>query len=242
MLPAILSDDLEDMKIIAIANRKGGVGKTTVAYNLGAAYALAGRRVCFVDLDSQANLSTLCGAEPSGLDSFKAAHIVKLSDSLSILPASKAFPVLENEVDQLIDRNGYLRARILPHLAAFDYVIMDTAPSLSILNINALCVADMVHIIVNADSFSLAGLVEMREILEQVRAINPGLDYRIVLNAAVKGRRLTDAALSALRNEPGFTGIEIPNRQHFMDSNALRRPALNMPDILGPFRKLAGEI
>lgn len=230
------------MKTIAIANRKGGVGKTTVAYNLGAVYALAGHRVCFVDLDSQANLSSLCGTEPSSLDSFKATHVIDLSDRLAILPASKSFPILENEINQLIDRNGYLRARILPHLSTFEYVIIDTAPSLSILNINALCVADMVYIVVNADSFSLGGLVEMREILDQVRTINTSLEYRIILNAAIKGRRLTEAALSALRKEPGYLGIEIPNRQHFVDSNALRKPALDMPDIMEPFQKLAGEI
>jgi len=230
------------MKTIAIANRKGGVGKTTIAYNLGATYALSGRRVCFVDLDSQANLSTLCGVKPCSLENFKAVNIVDLSERLAILPATKVFPVLENEINQLIDRNGYLGARILPHLTAFDYVIMDTAPSLSVLNINALCVANMVHIIVNADSFSLAGLVEMREILEQVRTINPDLDYRIILNAAIKGRRLTEAALSALRKESGYSGIEIPNRQHFIDSNALRKPAIDMPDIMEPFQKLAREI
>lgn len=231
-----------NMKTIVIANRKGGVGKTTVAYNLGAAYALAGRRVCFLDIDSQANLSTLCRVAPSGLESFKAAEIVNLSERLAIVPASKAFALLENEVNQLIDRNGYIRAKILPRLAAFDYCIIDTAPGLSILNVNALCAADMVHIIVNADSFSLAGLVEMREILDQVRTINTGLEYRIILNAAMKGRRLTDAALSALRSEAGYSGIEIPNRQHFADSNALRKPAIDAPDILGPFQKLAGEI
>ena len=230
------------MKTIVVANRKGGVGKTTVAYNLGAAYSVAGNRVCFLDLDSQANLSTLCRVEPSSLERFKAAQVVDLSGYLSIVPASKAFPMLENEVNQLIDRNGYIRTQILPRLADFDYCIIDTAPGLSILNINALCAADMVHIIVNADSFSLAGLVEMREILDQVKTINPGLEYRIILNAAMKGRRLTDAALTALRNEPGYSGIEIPNRQHFADSNALRKPAIDSADILGPFQKLVGEI
>lgn len=230
------------MKTIIIANRKGGVGKTTIAYNLGAAYALAGLRVCLVDLDSQANLSTLCGVSPSSLEDFKAVRLVDLSERFSILPASKAFPMLENEVNQLIDRNSYIKTKIITHLSGFDYIIIDTAPSLSILNINALCAADMVHIIVNADSFSLAGLVEMREILDQVKAINHGMGYRIILNAAIKGRRLTDAALSTLRNEPGYAGIEIPNRQHFADCNALRKPALELPEILGPFKALAEVI
>ena len=199
-------------------------------------------RVCFIDLDSQANLSALCGVDPGTLADFKSGHTVDLSARLAILPASKAFHTLENEVSGQLDRNSFIRDRLIPRLAGFDYCIVDTAPGLSALNISAFCAADMVHVIVNADSFSLAGLVEMKEILAQVKAVNPGLAYRIILNAAYKGRRLTEAALSALDAEPGYTGIVIPNRQHIADCNALRKPALEMPEILGPFQKLAGEL
>jgi len=230
------------MKTIVIASRKGGTGKTSICFNLGAAYAIAGRRVCLVDLDSQGNLSTLCGADPCSLEDFKAGKTVKLSGRLSVLPASKAFHTLENEINKLPSRNKYIREKIVARLAAFDYVIIDTPPGLSVTNTSALCAADMVHVVVNADSFSLTGLVEMREILAQVKAKNPGLAYRVVLNAAFKGRRITDAALAALKNEPGYTGILIPNRQHIVDSNTLRKPAIDMPDILGPFQMLAGEI
>lgn len=229
-------------KIIIVANRKGGTGKTTLSYNLGAAYALDGERVCYIDLDSQANLTMLCRAKPSTLDNFKAGQTVRLSEVLSILPATKAFQMLENEINARIDRNSYIKDEILPKLAGFDYVIIDTAPSLSILNINAFCIADMVHIVVNADAFSLSGLVEMRQILGQVKAINPKLDWRIVLNAAHKGRNITAAALEALRNEPGYSGIEIPNRQHFVDSNARLQPSLDLDEIRDPFQALKAVI
>jgi chromosome partitioning protein len=230
------------MKIIVLANRKGGTGKTTLAYNLGATYALQGKRVCFVDLDSQGNLTMLCRQQPCTLEEFKAGQTVKLSGSIELLPATKAFNTLENEINSLIDRNAYLKSEILPKLSGFDYLIIDTSPSLSILNVNAFCVADLVHIVVNADAFSLAGLVEMRRILGQVGAINPGLDINIALNAAHKKRNLTGAAMDQLRKEPGFHGIEIPNRQHFADCNARMQPALDFVEIRDPFTAMAALI
>lgn len=230
------------MKKIVIANRKGGTGKTTVAFNLGAAYALGGARVCFLDLDSQANLTMLCKASPVSLEGFKAVSPIALSPRISILPATKLFAMLEDEINRMIDRNTYLKTEILPRLEGFDYLIIDTAPSLSILNVNAFCVADMVHVIVHADSFSLAGLEEMRSILGQVKAINPRLEYRIVLNAAFKNRRLTEEASELLKADPAYAGIEIPNRQHVVDSNALKRPALEHPEILTAFRAMAAIV
>jgi chromosome partitioning protein len=230
------------MKTIVIANRKGGTGKTTVAYNLGASYALEGKRICYIDLDSQANLTMLCKVKPASLDEFKSAQPVKLSGLVSILPATKAFRTLENEIDTRIDRNTYLKEEILPKLQGFDYLIVDTSPSLSILNVNSFCVADMVHIIVNADTFSLVGLVEMRTILGQVKAINPRLEWRIVLNSAHKDRIFTRATMDTLRKEPGFSGIEIPNRQHVIDANARLQPALDFEEIRDPFRALSAVI
>jgi len=230
------------VKTIVIANRKGGTGKTTIAYNLGASYALMGKRICYLDLDSQANLTMLCKLKPVPLDSFKGAELVHLSGRVSILPSTKAFQTLENEINTRIDRNSYLREEILPKLADFDYVIVDTSPSLSILNINAFCIADMVHIVVNADTFSLVGLVEMRAILSQVKPINPRLDLRIVLNSAHKDRRFTKATLETLRREEGYAGIEIPNRQHVIDANARLQPALDFEEIRGPFERLAGVV
>ena len=230
------------MKTIIVANRKGGTGKTTVAYNLGASYALAGKRICYIDLDSQANLTMLCKAKPSTLDEFKSAQVVELSPFVSILRGTKSFQTLENEINTRIDRNTYLKDEILPALSAYDYVIVDTSPSLSILNINAFMVADMVHVIVNADTFSLVGLVEMRTILAQVKAINAKLEWRIILNSAHKDRKFTKATMETLRKEPGFAGIEIPNRQHVVDTNARLQPALDFEEIRDPFVRLAAVI
>ena len=226
--------------IVTIANRKGGVGKTTCAFNLGFTYALQKRQVLFIDLDSQANLSLLCKAAPLELETWKAGAVQSVGKGVSILPATKRFAALENEIDQRFDRNTFLREELLPKLPAADVIIIDTAPALGVLNINAFCVSDFVHVVVNADSFSMAGLREMKEIIEKVRSVNPKLKAHIVLNASFKKRSFTDAAHEALEKEPTYTGIEIPHRQHIINSNALRRPALEADEIRLPFEALAG--
>ena len=123
------------MKVVTIANRKGGTGKTTAAYNLGFIYALKGNRVCFVDLDSQANLTLLCAKETISLENFKNVEIEGVNKNVDILPATKRFSMLENEINELIDRNVYLKTNILPKFQEYDYLIIDTPPALNILNI-----------------------------------------------------------------------------------------------------------
>ena len=225
--------------IVTIANRKGGVGKTTTAFNLGFTYALQKREVLFIDLDSQANLSLLCKADTLDLEAWKAGTVQQVGRGVSILPATKRFAALENEIDQRFDRNTYLREELLPKLPAADIIIIDTAPALGVLNINAFVVSDFVHIVVNADSFSMAGLREMKDIIEKVRGVNPNLEAHIVLNASFKKRSFTGAAHEALARESMYTGIEIPHRQHITNSNALGRPAIEADEIRAPFKALA---
>jgi chromosome partitioning protein len=224
---------------ITIANRKGGTGKTVTAYNLAFTYALQGQRVCLVDLDSQANLTLLCGKEPVSLEAFKGASAVEVNRNVDILPATKRFAMLESEIQQLLDRNTYLRTEILPKLQGYDYVIIDTPPALSILNVNAFCVSDRVFIVMNADYFSLSAIQEMREILDQIKEINPRLEYSLILNAFFKNRTLTESMVNVLVGEPSFSGISIPYRQHIQNCVALRKPAIDSEEIHAPFLQLA---
>jgi len=231
------------MKIITVANRKGGTGKSTTAFNLGYTYALEKKKVLFLDLDSQANLSLLCNVDPLSLEDFKEGKIYKLNDYINILPATKRMNMLENEINQMIDRNTYLKTDLLPKLGNdYDYVIIDTPPALNILNINAFCVSDMIHIVVNPDYFSLAGLVEMEDIINQIKGINPKLDHRIILNGYVKNRNFTEDVIQKLGLKPEYTGIEIPNRQHIIDCSALKKPAISQADILEPFQKIGALV
>ena len=227
------------MKIITIANRKGGTGKSTVSYNLGYMYALLNKRVLFLDLDSQGNLSLLNNTPTIDLNNWKSIHPCIVNNLISILPATKNFKMLENEINQMIDRNTYLKNEVLPKITDIDYLIIDTPPELSILNINAFCISDMIHIVINPDYFSIAGLVEMKEILTQIQTINTKLKYKIVLNGYVKNRNFTNEINKILLSEKAFSRIEIPYRQHIIDCSALKKPAIEKKDIYEPFKQLA---
>lgn len=230
------------MKVITIANRKGGTGKTTTTFNLGYTYALQKKRILFIDLDSQGNLTDLCGLSTISLDSFKNCEIMSLNQYVDILPATKNFPQLENEINQELDRNAYLKTNILPKLQGYDFILIDTAPALSIININALCISDMVYVVIHADNFSLMGLNEMKDIIEKVKGINSKIEYKIILNESMKNRTFTEKAKERLVTLPAYTGIEIPHRQHVIDRNAMRKPSIDLEDIHAPFSALAGAI
>lgn len=226
------------MKVITIANRKGGTGKTTTAYNLAFSLGLNNKRVCLLDLDSQANLSLICKAEPVTLEEFKAVKIIGLNKQIDILPATKRLPILENEINNLIDRNSYLKNEILPKIKGYDYLIIDTSPSFSILNVNALCISDIVLIIIHSDFFSLSGLNEMTDIINQIKAINNKVDYKIILNSFTKNRKYLDGLLPALEKINNFTDIKIPNRQAFIDNSSLYRPTLDIPEVQEEYNKI----
>lgn len=230
------------MKVITVANRKGGTGKTATAYNLGFTYALQKKKVCFLDIDSQANLTLLCDQDAISLEAFKSVEIEGVNSLIDILPATKRFNMLENEINQLLDRNAYFRTTIVPKITGYDYLIIDTPPALNILNINAFCVSDHVHIVMNAVYFSISAITEMKDILEQIKGINPKLEYGLVLNAYFKNRTLTDNMLELLHQEPTFSGIEIPYRQHVQNSITLKKPALEHPDVQKPFTQLAALV
>lgn len=231
------------LKIITIANRKGGTGKSTVSFNLGYTYALNKKKVLFIDLDSQGNLSLLNNVPTIGIETWKQIDPYEINEYISILPATKLFKQLENEINQLIDRNSYLKNEVLKNLKnLYDYIIIDTPPELSILNVNAFCISDMVHIIINPDYFSLSGLVEMKDILSQIKTINPILNHKIVLNGYVKNRNFTVEIDRALSQEPEYSGVEIPHRQHIIDCSALKKPAIDLNDIYNPFLKLSEVI
>lgn len=227
------------MKIITIANRKGGTGKSTVAFNLGYTFAVQKQKVLFIDLDSQYNLTMLCGKSDIPLNEFKECQTREVNTYIDILPASKGFPMLEDEINRRIDRNTWLKEEITSRLEGYDYVIIDTPPALNVMNINAFCVSDLVHIVVNADYFSLAGMQELRQILDQVKNLNPKLVYKIVLNAYFTGRKFTEIVTDALISDPAYTGIEIPHRQHITDSGAKRLPAIESDEIYNLFCNLA---
>ena len=177
------------MKLIAIANQKGGVGKTTTAVSLSACLAALGWRVLLIDLDPQANATSALGLEGlEGMSLYRAfvgeADMADLIlptrlDNLFIVPADLDLAGAEIEVARLENHLTRLREVVRPVVedAPFDFMVMDCPPSLGILMTNALAAADELLVPIQCEYFALEGLSKITQLVEQIKDVggNPNL-------------------------------------------------------------------
>jgi chromosome partitioning protein len=184
-------------RIVAVANQKGGVGKTTTTINLAASLALAGRTVLLVDVDPQGNLTSGVGQKGQAgnggtvyeaLTSAEATAdpapfiIPTAVDRLKLIPADRQLTGAEIEMVALPGREERLRALLAPTRQDFDYIFVDCPPSLGLLTLNALVAADAVLIPLHCEYFALEGLADLVGTMRRVRAaLNPALDIEGVL-------------------------------------------------------------
>ncbi|MBM3817710.1 MAG: ParA family protein [Acidimicrobiia bacterium] len=181
-------------RIIAIANQKGGVGKTTTAINVATSLALAGRRVLLVDVDPQGNLTSgvgLKGQRGEGGTVYEALTSDVSPDSiilptqvenLSLMPADRNLTGAEIELVSMPDRERRLQRVLEPLRGRFDHIFIDCPPSLGLLTLNALVAADAVLIPLHCEYFALEGLADLVGTMRRVRgALNPALDIEGVL-------------------------------------------------------------
>ena len=180
------------MRIIAVLNQKGGVGKTTTVANIGAALAASGQKVVVVDLDPQAHLTIHLGIEPEAISggSYKILtqsaefekELVQVRPNLWLLPANINLVGAESELVSVVGREIILREAVQSVKGNFDYIMIDCAPSLGLLTLNALAASDEVLIPLVPHFLGLQGFGKLLQTIELVnKRINPQLKVKWIL-------------------------------------------------------------
>src|SRR5918911_4484758 len=244
-------------QVIALANQKGGVAKTTTTLNLGVALAERGKRVLCVDLDPQSNLTMSQGIDPDDLERTMfdvLVHKTPIEEviqhrEIDLAASSIDLAGAELALSSMIGRERALQKALLPVRGRYDFVLIDTPPSLGLLTINALTAADGVIVPVQCEYLSLRGLIQLENTLAMIRDnLNPDVRIRGILPTMFDGRTLhAREAVEILQENFGDLVFKTRIRKTVRYAEApVRGSSILKYDPTGPaaeaYRSLAKEV
>jgi len=238
-------------RVLAVANQKGGVGKTTTAINLSTALVAVGERVLVIDFDSQGNASTGLGIEPAsriktsygvmlGETSLADAAMPTAVPGLAVVPANADLVGLEAALVNEADRPYRLRDAVvelmrrcqaMPAEEAYTYIMIDCPPSVNILTLNAMTAADAVLVPVQCEYFALEGIAQFKETIDQIRAsLNPALEIQGVVLTMHDAR--TSLSREVAENVREFFGPKVYNTVIPRNTRVAEAPSHGKPLLL----------